>query len=138
MVISHNLLEQRQHIRYRAAAEPSFVLNLELEKIGRIENISRGGVLFHYADQERWPDHTAGSCTLFSENIFIDNISFKVIQDDVIVAGSHLYPRLIRQRRIKFGALKAKAEYQLIQLIKTHQLQYCRKKNLPGAGLSAA
>ncbi len=94
--------ERRKDPRYRTQG-CIFVAGL---RIGRIVDISRGGMAFYYADRSPWPQTltTNGSVRCMNEFV-IPNLPTKTISDSEMPHNFSKGAMTVRRRSVCFGEL---------------------------------
>ncbi|MDH4322149.1 MAG: PilZ domain-containing protein [Desulfobulbaceae bacterium] len=98
------MAERRKHPRY-ATQGCIFVAGL---KIGRLIDISRGGMAFYYADRKPWPQTILprGSVRCTHE-FMIPDLPTKIISDKEMPHNFKKGAMTVRRRSVSFGELTA-------------------------------
>ena len=116
---SHNpSKERRKHKRFPVTDNAFAVLRFSpaSTKIGRIIDISLGGMAFEYENSDEWGDTPKELSILFGDDDFyLEKIQFETISDTII---SFSFTET-RRRGIKFGDLSASQKEQLNNFIDT-------------------
>jgi len=94
------------------------VFNAKPVKLGKIDNISMGGLMFHHADsKERFSQTLVLDILLADCGFYLANMSFKTITDVVIPDEVFSDAIEIRQVRLQFKRLNACQQAQLKKFI---------------------
>ena len=112
------LVERRKHERFSVMDNAFAVLRFSPSsmKIGRITDISFGGMAFEYEHSEEWDDAPQELSILFGDDDFyLEKIQFKTVSD-IIISFSFTETR---RRGIEFGDLTASQKEQLENFVKT-------------------
>ena len=97
------------------------VLNTKPVKLGKIDNISMGGLMFHHADnKEQLRQALVLDILLADCGFYLANIPFKTITDVVIPDEVFDDAIEIRQVRLQFQKLNAFQQARLKDFIKNH------------------
>ncbi len=92
-------------------------------KLGRILDISKGGLEIRYFQDEEWPDtFSAISILMASEQICLNDIPIKTI-DDLEVDGLVANPIENRRRIMQFGDMTAEQQEYLERFIQKYTAQ---------------
>ncbi len=111
-------VERRMYERFPVVDNAFAVLRFSPStmKIGRITDISIGGMAFEYEHSEDWNDAPRELSILFGDDDFyLEKIQFETISD-IIISFSFTETR---RRGIKFGDLTASQKKQLEVFVKT-------------------
>jgi hypothetical protein len=97
------------------------VFNARPAKLGKIENISMGGLMFHYvANKTPLSEVLALDILLVDCGFYVANIPYKTLADVVIPEDFPGDPFEIRQIRLQFQKLNANQQAKLKELINNH------------------
>lgn len=106
---------RREHPRF----SPKGCIFVADQKIGRIVNISNGGMAFYYADREAWPQTVAQTGTLQCQNEHaILNLPMETISDIELPNNYAEGAITVRRRSVRFGQLTTPQREQINNLIK--------------------
>ncbi len=116
MADKEKFVERRRHKRFIVNNHTFTTIS---SKIGRIKDISMGGLSFRYMDSKEWPSKQEAPATLFNDDFFLKDIPLLTISDFVIARRT---PSIIteRQRRVKFGKLTPEQKSSLEYFIRNH------------------
>ena len=88
------------------------------QKIGRIVNVSQGGMAFYYADREPWPHNAAQAGSLHcQDNLVVLNLPIETISDIELPHNYSDGSMTVRRRSVRFGQLTPPQQEQLDKLI---------------------
>jgi hypothetical protein len=94
-------------------------------KLGKIDNISMGGLMFHHADtKEQLSQSLILDILLVDCGFYLANISFKTITDVVIPDEVFSDAIEIRQVRLQFQKLTAIQQARLKDFIMNHRTKF--------------
>ena len=97
------------------------VFNARPAKLGKIDNISMGGLMFHHADSKEQLCHTPVLDILLADcGFYLANIPFKTITDVVIPDEVFSDAIEIRQVRLQFQELNAIQQARLKVFLMNH------------------
>jgi hypothetical protein len=97
------------------------VFNAKPVKLGKIDNISMGGLMFHYADSEEQSNQGLVLDILLADcGFYLADIPFKTITDVVIPDEISSDAIKIRQVRLQFQQLNAIQQARLKNFIMNH------------------
>ena len=97
------------------------VFNAKPVKLGKIDNISMGGLMFHYADSEEQSNQGLVLDILLADcGFYLADIPFKTITDVVIPDEISSDAIEIRQVRLQFQQLNAIQQARLKNFIMNH------------------
>lgn len=119
-------VERRKHKRFPIKENAFAVLRFtpSSTKIGRIIDISMGGMAIEYENSEEWEDTPKELSILFGDDDFyLEKINFETVSDNFI---SYSFTET-RRRGIKFGKLSDNQSSQLKNFIDTIVLGHGRK-----------
>ncbi|MGV7223375.1 MAG: hypothetical protein ACQ9MH_17830 [Nitrospinales bacterium] len=104
------------------------VFNAKPAKLGKIDNISMGGLMFHHADSKEQLSQALVLDILLADcGFYLANIPFKTITDVVIPDEVFSDAIEIRQVRLQFLKLNAFQQAQLREFIITHGTEFERR-----------
>jgi len=97
------------------------VFNARPAKLGKIDNISMGGLMFHYvANQTQLSEALALDILLADCGFYLANIPYKTLTDVVIPEDLPGDPIEMRQVRLQFQKLNADQQARLKEFINNH------------------
>ena len=101
------------------------VFNAKPVKLGKIDNISMGGLMFHYADSKAQSSQTLVLDILLADSgFYLANITFKTITDVVIPEEFPGHSIEMRQVRLQFQKLNAIQQAKLKGFIMNHGIDF--------------
>ncbi len=101
------------------------VFNAKPAKLGKIDNISMGGLMFHHADSKAQLSHALVLDILLADcGFYLANIPFKTITDVVIPDEVSSDAIEIRQVRLQFQKLNAIQQARLKDFIMNHGTEF--------------
>ena len=101
------------------------VFNAKPVKLGKIDNISMGGLMFHYADSEDQSNQGLVLDILLADcGFYLADIPFKTITDVVIPDEISSDAIKIRQVRLQFQQLNAIQQARLKNFILNHRTDF--------------
>ena len=100
------------------------VFNARPAKLGKIDNISMGGLMFHHADSKAQLSHTSVLDILLADcGFYLANLPFKTITDVVIPDEVSSDAIEIRQVRLQFQQPNTIQQARLIDFIMNHRTE---------------
>lgn len=115
--------DRRKYQRFAVKGGVLAVLKPFPIKLGRILDISKGGLEIRYFQDEEWPDtFSAISILMASEQICLNDIPIKTI-DDLEVDGLVANPIENRRRIMQFGDMTAEQQEYLERFIQKYTAQ---------------
>lgn len=97
------------------------VFNVKPVKLGKIDNISMGGLMFHHADSKEQSNQALVLDILLADcGFYLSDMSFKIITDVVIPDEVFSDAVEIRQVRLQFQQLNVDQQTQLKDFIMNH------------------
>ncbi len=97
------------------------VFNARPAKLGKIDNISMGGLMFHHvANKPQLSEALALDILLVDCGFYLANIAYKTLADVVIAEDFPGDPFEMRQVRLQFQKLNANQQAKLKELINNH------------------
>ncbi len=90
-------------------------------KLGRINNISMGGLVFRYIESQAQSNESSVLDILFSDcGFYLGNVSFKTISDIELSEDVPIDSVKMRQLRVQFKKITPKQKIQLDYFIRNH------------------
>jgi hypothetical protein len=100
------------------------VFNAKPVRLGIIDNLSMGGLMFQHVDNRIKLNHAIVLDILLAEcGFYLADIPFYIITDSIISDNVSANPIVMRQVRMQFQRLNAKQEAKLIDLILNHGVE---------------
>ncbi len=117
--------DRRRHKRYRTGEDAFSVLSPSPSALGRIEDISMGGLIVRYLDlgQEEKTAHSHLSLLVTGQGIQLENIPFRTVSDQRDTSGPTFGSLPMRRRHIEFGELTGEQRELLERFIALHGVQ---------------
>jgi c-di-GMP-binding flagellar brake protein YcgR len=112
--------ERRKHRRFQINDLAIAVPNKPVPQVGRIVNISKGGMAIRYLDQTDWAGNADSIDILINSNLFITNIPVQNVSDFKVENQDSFSIMNERQCCLKFGSLSPDQELLLNEFIVTH------------------
>lgn len=109
--------ERRRRIRFQVK-HPAFVFNAI--NVGRIVDISMGGLAFTYNGRETWPQQLVELDLLIDEEAFLNRVPVRVVSDFVISEEPRRH-LITRQCGVQFGRLTPEQVRLLANFISLNQ-----------------
>ncbi len=107
-------INRRKHPRF-SLKNSIFVTGL---KIGRLVDISHGGMAFHYADHQEWPEELSEKSTLqYNNEDLLQDIAIKTVSDTELPNSFKNGSIIVRRRSVCFQQLTPEHVDQLNKLI---------------------
>lgn len=122
--------ERRQHRRFEVKNLAIAVPNKPTSRVGRIVNISRGGMAVRYLDQDNWGTAADEVDILINSHFFMTGIPIQNVGDFRVQAVVPFSVMNERQCCLQFVSLSSEQEKQLDEFIATHGVG-----SSPAAGL---
>lgn len=90
-------------------------------RMGRIDNISRGGLSFSYPETKLHPRKSLGLEILLADcNFYLDRVPYKIVSDVKLKNDVPRAPISMWRCRVQFGKLEAGQAAQLQRFLKKH------------------
>ena len=103
---SNGQVERRKHKRFQVQDIAFAVLRGQVEQLGQIIDISKGGLAFHYIVSGRNVRSSSGLDILLAYyGLYMEKIQFKTISDFQIPNKSPFSPIIMRRHGVKFEEL---------------------------------
>ena len=109
--------ERRRHPRFEVKDLAIAVPNKVLPQVGRIINISKGGMAVRYLDQENWTNGAYTVDILINSNFLMTHIPIQNVGDFKVENQVSFSVMTERQCCLKFGTLSAEQEKLLDEFI---------------------
>jgi len=104
------------------------VFNAKPARLGKIDNISMGGLMFHHVDSKAQLSQTLVLDILLADcGFYLANLPFKIITDDVIPDEVSSDTVEMRQVRLQFQKLNAIQQAKLKDFIMNHGTEFDRQ-----------
>jgi hypothetical protein len=108
-------VERRKHKRYKVDAGALVLLGWYYEKVGRMIDISEGGLAFRYTPQGKEQDESDLTIVLSETNFYLDEVPIKTISDFELAEGISATTITPRRRGVQFtnptGSQRAQIEF---------------------------
>ena len=112
--------ERRMDHRFQVKDLAIAVSNKPAPQVGRIVNISKGGMAIRYLDQDDWSGNAESIDILVDSSFLITNIPVQNVSDFMVENHDPFIVMSERQCCFKFGLLTLEQEDRLNEFIKTH------------------
>ena len=112
--------ERRKHRRFRLKDLAIAVPNKPTSQVGRIVNISKGGLAVRYVDRDDWAGEADSIDILINSGLFLTNIPIQNVSDFEVENQVSFSIMTERQCCLQFGPLSSKQESRLDEFIKHH------------------
>ena len=109
--------ERRRHQRFEVKDLAIAVPNKVLPQVGRIINISKGGMAVRYLDQENWTNEAYTVDILINSSFLMTNIPIQNVGDFKVENQISFSMMTERQCCLKFGTLSVEQEKLLDEFI---------------------
>jgi len=109
--------ERRKHERFTVKDLAIAVPNKPASQVGRIVNISKGGMAVRYLDQSDWLENAEAVDILVNSNFFMTNIPIENVNDFKVENQVSFSIIDERQCCLQFGALSPEQELRLDDFI---------------------
>jgi hypothetical protein len=104
------------------------VFNAKPARLGKIDNISMGGLMFHHVDSKAQLSQTRVLDILLADcGFYLANLPFEIITDDVIPDEVSSDTVEMRQVRLQFQKLNAIQQARLKDFIMNHGTEFERR-----------
>ena len=114
MNILRRFNERREHKRHCVENDSYAAISPDSKKLGRIVNISKGGLAFeyfvNYGSEISKPNQTI---YLSSNGCYVENIPFKVIEDREVANNLPFNSMEKRKQRVQFGTISHRQSFDL-------------------------
>ena len=112
--------ERRRHQRFQVKDLAIAVTNKPTSQIGRIVNISKGGMAVRYVDHNDWLENADAVDILINSNFFMTNIPIHNVSDFQV--KNQVSFSIINERQccLQFGSLSQEHEVRLNEFIKRY------------------
>ena len=115
--------ERRKHKRFQVEDIAFAVLRGQVELLGQIIDISRGGLAFHYIVSGRNVKSSSELDILLAYyGLYMEKIQFKTISDFQIPNKSPFSPIIMRRHGVKFGKLTPNQSSMLEDFIREYTI----------------
>ena len=119
--IGEELPERRKHRRFKTHDSAFAALSLQLALVGRIMDISSGGLGFRYvASKARSMESSKLSILLTDGSFYFDKVPFKTIWDSPIPHEFSFGTITLRQCGLQFGQLTHSQKFDLEYFIRNY------------------
>lgn len=116
--------ERRKHKRFQVEDIAFAVLRGQVELLGQIIDISRGGLAFHYIVSGRNVKSSSELDILLAYyGLYMEKIQFKTISDFQIPNKSPFSPIIMRRHGVKFGELMPNQASRLEDFIREYTIE---------------
>lgn len=112
--------ERRKHQRFRLKDLAIAVPNKPTSQVGRIVNISKGGLAVRYVDRDDWADEADSIDILINSGLFLTNIPIQNVSDFEVENQVSFSIMTERQCCLQFGPLSSEQESRLDEFIRHH------------------
>ena len=112
--------ERRKHQRFRLKDLAIAVPNKPTSQVGRIVNISKGGLAVRYVDRDDWAGEADSIDILINSGLFLTNIPIQNVSDFEVENQVSFSIMTERQCCLQFGALSSEQENRLDEFIRQH------------------
>ena len=114
------------------------VFNAKPARLGKIDNICMGGLMFHHVDSKAQLSQTLVLDILLADcGFYLANMPFKIITDDVIPDEVSSDTVEMRQVRLQFQKLNAIQQARLKDFIMNHGTEFERRMTNDGIARAA-
>ena len=112
--------ERRKHQRFRLKDLAIAVPNKPTSQVGRIVNISKGGLAVRYVDRDDWAGEADSIDILINSGLFLTNIPIQNVSDFEVENKVSFSIMTERQCCLQFGPLSSEQESRLDEFIRHH------------------
>ena len=112
--------ERRKHQRFRLKDLAIAVPNKPTSQVGRIVNISKGGLAVRYVDRDDWAGEADSIDILINSGLFLTNIPIQNVNDFEVENQVSFSIMTERQCCLQFGPLSSEQESRLDEFIRHH------------------
>ena len=112
--------ERRKHQRFRLKDIAIAVPNKPTSQVGRIVNISKGGLAVRYVDRDDWAGEADSIDILINSGLFLTNIPIQNVNDFEVENQVSFSIMTERQCCLQFGPLSSEQESRLDEFIRHH------------------
>jgi hypothetical protein len=112
--------ERRKHQRFRLKDLAIAVPNKPTSQVGRIVNISKGGLAVRYVDRDDWAGEADSIDILINSGFFLTNIPIHNVNDFEVENQVSFSIMTERQCCLQFGPLSSEQESRLDEFIRHH------------------
>ncbi len=112
--------ERRKHRRFRLKDLAIAVPNKPTSQVGRIVNISKGGLAVRYVDRDDWAGEADSIDILINSDLFLTNIPIQNVSDFEVENQVSFSIMTERQCCLQFGPLSSEQESRLDEFIRHH------------------
>ena len=112
--------ERRKHRRFRLKDLAIAVPNKPTSQVGRIVNISKGGLAVRYVDRDDWAGEADSIDILINSGLFLTNIPIQNVSDFEVENQVSFSIMTERQCCLQFGPLSSEQESRLDEFIRHH------------------
>ena len=127
-------MERREDSRVRIGGEVFVTREESKRKIGRVIDISRGGLAFYYLETESMPDTFTGELGIWlqEKNLFLPDISARTISDIEVKYNNPMQQIPLRRRSVQFRNLPFEQAEQLYAAFRPIPSSVCGNGNVKG------
>ena len=120
-------MERREDSRFKIRGEVFVTRKQSKRKIGRIIDISRGGLAFYYLDTEAMPDTPPGELGIWlqEKNVFLPDVTARTISDIEVQYKNPMQQIPMRRRSVQFCNLPFEQAEQLYAAFRTTPSTLC-------------
>lgn len=106
--------DRRKHKRHRVKDNSYAAISPHSKKLGKILNISKGGLVFEYLHNDE-PENSDHDQTIYlsSNGCYVEDIPFKVIDDLEITNNLSFNLMKMRKQRVQFSNISPKQSFAL-------------------------
>ena len=112
--------ERRKHQRFRLKDLAIAVPNKPTSQVGRIVNISKGGLAVRYVDRDDWAGEADSIDILINSGLFLTNIPIQNVNDFEVENQVSFSIMTERQCCLQFGPLSSEQKSRLDEFIRHH------------------
>lgn len=114
-------MERREDSRVKIRGEVFVTRKQSKRKIGRVIDISRGGLAFFYLDTESMPETFSGELGIWlqEKNLFLPDVTARTISDIEIQYNNPMQQIPLRRRSVQFCSLPFEQAEQLYAAFRT-------------------
>ncbi|MBU0988524.1 MAG: hypothetical protein KKH68_14835 [Proteobacteria bacterium] len=121
MTNNRNFVDRRRHKRFKAREGAFAVPKSDANKLGRIKNVSQGGLAFQYtAREDYFEGFTEMDIFLSDDRFYMQQVPVRTILDFEVDNKTPLNSLRLRQRNIQFGDMIPIQKFQLYYFLQHH------------------
>ena len=100
---NHKIVDERRRLkRFKVKHESVFVVTSYGPTLGKVIDISEGGLAFTYASEKKWPSDLSEAYMVFGNHDTCLDMPMRIVSDYVCDTGGKARGPTVRRRSMKF------------------------------------